>query len=503
MNSVTKYLTGIFLLLIIFVFISCKDNTIEPVFFGSIEGIVLDAVTGAPVNEASVSTTPPSNAIVTNSQGKYFIEDIPVGEYTISVKKNGYKKATVTVSVREDAIAKADTHLEKDDGSNLPPQKPSNPSPANEAVDQPVSITLKWSAADPDADDSLSYNIYLYESNMTSQKSAILDHADTSVVIENLKYSTTYFWQVTVKDSSGAETNGSMWSFKTAALPALPFVYASNRSGNYEIYLSDSLSAFNIKLTDDPGRDWMPRFSPRGDMIAFTSSRDNETQLYRMNADGSDLFRITSVPVAGNHNNGFGFCWSADGSRLIYSNYDKLYSININGGSLTLLASAPQGRNFRECSFSPTGDKIVVLAIGQNIFDSEIYIMNADGSGMTMLIDNLPGIIQSPVFSPDGKSILYTKDISGHEVPEGRQLNSHIFLFDLNAKTEVDLSSGKPDGTNDLYPRFSPDGAKVIFTSVNNTGSGVRDVYTLQINESGLNRGRSKIISDAEMADWR
>ncbi|MFT4759949.1 MAG: TolB protein [Paraglaciecola sp.] len=56
-----------------------------------------------------------------------------------------------------------------------------------------------------------------------------------------------------------------------------------------------------------------------------------------------------------------------------------------------------------------------------------------------------------------------------------------------------------PDtGTNDLDPRFSPDGSKVIFTNANNDGISVKNILIMTIE----GKGRTLFFEDSEMADW-
>ena len=478
--------------------LSCKENTIQPELFGSISGLVLSQENSQPIIGASVTTTPPSSAIVTTDAGRFSFSNLTVGNYTVSVSKNGFKKGTVSISVKEDQTTDATIFMEKDEG-NTAPNIPSNPFPQNEATEQPVILTLTWSASDPDEDDSLSFDIFLYKSNSPSPVKVASDYPDTSYLIDDLDYNTTYFWQIVVKDTGNSTTNGSIWSFKTRGFPDHNIVYTSKQNDNYEIYsvsLSDTIS---LKLTDITSRELWPRFNPNKTKIAFSSDVSVEPQIYIMNKDGSDSHLITSLPVTGYHNFGIGFSWSNDGGRIIYSNYDKLYSIDQNGSNLFLIANAPSNRNFRECDFSPLGNKIVSLAIGINIYDSEIYLMDANGSNMTLLFDNLPGVMESPSFSPDGNKIVFTRDLSGHEVQNGRQLDSHIFIMNIDGSDTIDVSVNKNNGTNDLHPRFSPDGANIIFENVPNDGSESKDIWIMDID--GNNRNR--INSNGEMPDWR
>jgi TolB protein len=125
--------------------------------------------------------------------------------------------------------------------------------------------------------------------------------------------------------------------------------------------------------------------------------------------------------------------------------------------------------------------------------------MNNDGSNMTLLINNLPGIMESPSFSPDGNKIIFTRDISGHQVSNGRQLDARIFIVNINGADTVDVSINKPAGTNDLHPRFSPDGSKIIFENVTNDGSSEKEIWIMDV--QGNNR--QKFLSNSEMPDWR
>ena len=153
---------------------------------------------------------------------------------------------------------------------------------------------------------------------------------------------------------------------------------------------------------------------------------------------------------------------------------------------------------------SPMGDKIVALAIGSQPYNSEIYLMNADGSGMEVLVDSLPGMIERPSFSIDGKQILFTRDVSGFESPTGRQLDSHIFVMNVDKSDTVDISTRKPAGTNDLNPRFSPDGSQVIFNNQINDNSSPADIYVIDLEENVNDvYGRTKLINAALFPDWK
>lgn len=477
--------------------LSCKEDTISPEMFGSISGVVLDADDNSPIIGASITTSPPTNVIITDASGRFEYSNISVGDYTISISKNNYAKNSVSVQVKDGETTSPTILLNKSTTNNTPPNEPSNPTPEDNAVDQHITLNLIWSASDSDAADTLTFDVYLYESNNPVRTKIAAGITDTIVSLENLQYNTTYFWQVIAKDGEAA-TNGSTWSFTTAAAPNNSYLYASNVAGNYEIYSSNGTNDTKIRLTSNSNRDWFPRFNPNRSKIAFISDKQVDPQIYTMNTNGSNIFKVTTLPVVGYHNNGIGFSWSPDGGQLIYSNYEKLYKIDQFGSNLTQIATAPVNRNFRETDWSPVNNKIAALTIGANPYDSEIYLMNNDGSNITLFYSNVPGSIGYPSFSVDGNKIMFTKDVSGYESSDGRQLDSHIFIMDINGTDTLDISINKPAGTNDLQPRFSPDGAYIIFTNSSNVLGSPADIWIMDINGNN----RTKLFDNATMPDW-
>jgi hypothetical protein len=71
------------------------------------------------------------------------------------------------------------------------------------------------------------------------------------------------------------------------------------------------------RLTDDPGGDWSPVWSPDGSRIAFTSDRTGDPEVWSMAADGSDQRNLTRnrTTVDGQ----WGISWSPDGKQLVYA----------------------------------------------------------------------------------------------------------------------------------------------------------------------------------------
>lgn len=90
------------------------------------------------------------------------------------------------------------------------------------------------------------------------------------------------------------------------------------------------------RLTSDYRMDSHPAFSPDGSRIAFMSGRDNNSEIYTMNRDGSDLVNVTRHPALDSMPS-----WSADGEWLAFtSNRDHsfdIYIIRADGSELIQL----------------------------------------------------------------------------------------------------------------------------------------------------------------------
>ena len=89
---------------------------------------------------------------------------------------------------------------------------------------------------------------------------------------------------------------------------------------------------------DEPGAPHQPRaedggrlaWSPDGSRIAFSSFRDDNDEIYVMNADGTNLRRMTNHPAKDRYP-----AWSPDGQRLAFSSHrdgnDEIYVMNADG----------------------------------------------------------------------------------------------------------------------------------------------------------------------------
>ena len=194
-------------------------------------------------------------------------------------------------------------------------------------------------------------------------------------------------------------------------------------NGNAEVCLISIAGGDLRNLTDSPTRDADPAWSPDGSRIAFVSNRDGNYDifnLYIMNADGSNQHRIYFSNAVSHHPS-----WSPDGVWITFSN-DKEDG---RSGNFEIFAIQPETVNPErrltrrprydiQPVFSPDGKRIAFTSNTDG--NMEIYLMNADGSGLIRVTRDR-GDDSSPSWSPDGKTIIFSSNRSGryaiYEVP--------------------------------------------------------------------------------------
>lgn len=98
----------------------CDEQTLGPQAEGDIDGTVQRADSGAPIAEATVSTSPPTQSVSTGSDGAFRLAGVEMGNYTITAEKQGFEGKTVSVRVEPGEATQATVRLEVDEDARTP-----------------------------------------------------------------------------------------------------------------------------------------------------------------------------------------------------------------------------------------------------------------------------------------------------------------------------------------------------------------------------------------------
>jgi len=150
-----------------------------------------------------------------------------------------------------------------------------------------------------------------------------------------------------------------------------------------EIWTMNADGSNPVRLTNNTFIDQDPSWSPDAKRIAFASAAGGgPVQIWAMNADGSNATQLTSLGITNAQNDQP--AWSPDGTKIAFvrSPTDEIWVMNANGTNQTQLTNNRDGRP----AWSPDGSKIVFSTRRNGSFD--VFVMNADGTSQTPLANS-------------------------------------------------------------------------------------------------------------------
>jgi hypothetical protein len=151
--------------------------------------------------------------------------------------------------------------------------------------------------------------------------------------------------------------------------------------------------------------------------------------------------------------------------RIVFDDFEDVFSMDVDGSNLVKVAHDPAGSEF-DGAWSPDGEWVVYRDSTRGINDDdEIFIARADGSKRRNLTND-PANDWGPDWSPDGSTIAFNSD------RDGGRLRGYLVDPDGSNLRALDIDSWVE------YPSFSPDGTRIAFMG---HGGGDYEIYVADI----------------------
>jgi Tol biopolymer transport system component/type II secretory pathway predicted ATPase ExeA len=185
--------------------------------------------------------------------------------------------------------------------------------------------------------------------------------------------------------------------------------YTSYREGTPSLYVRDLKNAKDERLTSRSGMALPGAWSPDGRYLALSKSEDGNSDIFLYDLKRRHMRRLTS-----HHGIDISPSFAPDSKRLVFtssrSGSSQIYLTDINGRTPTRLTV--QSNYNTAPVWSPQGNWIAFVSRSpENTL--ALYVIQEDGTGLRQVTMGGSTIEEAPTWSPDGRSILYTRVYHG------------------------------------------------------------------------------------------
>jgi Tol biopolymer transport system component len=273
------------------------------------------------------------------------------------------------------------------------------------------------------------------------------------------------------------------------------FVFTTLRDGDPELW-TRATDGTLTKLTSNRISDYAANWSPDGRRLAFVRELGDGSAIYVMDSDGTDVRRLTRqvrTPDGGSSRDEAP-SWSPDGTRLVFASSrsggeSEIWRIDADGTDLTRLTRTALYVGDHNPVWSPSGRSIWFDSDRSGVFNREVYRMRPDGTGVQRMTHTADGIDDgAPDIAPDGRRIVFssTRDHGDQE----------LYTMTPNG-ADVRRLGDASELRDEVFAQWSADGSQVVYWTFA-TAAGAADTIWV-IDADGTDRRR---VTGGRVAAW-
>ena len=182
--------------------------------------------------------------------------------------------------------------------------------------------------------------------------------------------------------------------------------YMSYQGRRPRVYVMDVATGAERLLVPGTAFTFAPRFSPSGDRIVFSMASRGNTDIYVVGSNGGTPQRLTSTPGVDTSPS-----FSPDGRRIVFesdrSGSQQLYTMDADGSGAKRITFA--GGAYASPVWSPRGDLVAFTRIGGGAF--RIGVMSSSGGGEKLLTNAWQD--EGPSWAPNGQFVMFHRTARG------------------------------------------------------------------------------------------
>jgi TolB protein len=256
--------------------------------------------------------------------------------------------------------------------------------------------------------------------------------------------------------------------------------YVSDEDGEKNIYVIDidnpqsikRLTQFKSLIAGDKEGITNLEWSPNGKLISFLSDIDGTRSIYTIDESVNNLHNLETYAVGP-------LSWAPDGTRIVTNNGVYIFTLNVSNGNVFNLTqdNLPQRTSpVGNLQWSPIGHTMLFQSsyFDRNQQYTQLSLISDQGKDFQIIVKNKMYFDMDFAWSPNGQQIVFTSNMD-----KGSTMSAALYLVNADGSNLQQLTEDLPSIHR---PSWSSDGQQIVFSA----GGIYRDIYVVDVEGKNL-----------------